>query len=234
MDDRVGQGEVTRRVAWSILVALAAGAIAGALVGGVGGRLAMLLLRLTSPEFVNGMTTDNGFEIGVVTTDTLNLVAGMTLFGGINGVLYAVLRRGIPSRLRLPLWTLFGAVLGGATIVNDDGVDFTVLEPLLLAIVLFVLLPGLASAVVVVLVERWQRSQPFASKRQTISLTVCAVAGTFALVPAALAFLVLLVIEHADVGRVVSRRATFAVTGTLVVVCVVSVINLIGTSRRIL
>ena len=224
----------SRQVGWSVLVALAAGAIAGALVGGVGGRLAMLLLRLTSPDLVSGMTTDDGFEIGVVTTDTLNLVAGMTLLGGINGVLYAVLRRGIPSRLRLPLWTLFGAVLGGATIVNDDGVDFTLLEPLALAIALFVLLPGLASAVVVVLVEHWERSEPFASRRQTIVLSACAVAGTFALVPAALAFLVLLAIERADVGRVVSRRATIVVTGALLVVCAVSVIDLVGTSRRIL
>ena len=169
-----------------------------------------------------------------MTTDTLNLVAGMTLLGGINGVLYAVLRRGIPSRLRLPLWTLFGAVLGGATIVNDDGVDFTLLEPLALAIALFVLLPGLASAVVVVLVEHWERSEPFASRRQTIVLSACAAGGTFALVPAALAFLVLLAIERADVGRVVSRRATIVVTGALLVVCAVSVIDLVGTSRRIL
>ena len=194
----------------------------------------MLLLRLTSPETVNGMTTDDGFEIGVFTTDTLSLVAGMTLLGGINGVLYAMLRQGIPGRMRLPLWTLFGAVLGGATVVNDDGVDFTVLEPLLLAIVLFVLLPGLASAVVVILVERWEMAQPFASQRQTIGLVVCAVAGTFALVPAALAFLVLLVIEQVDAGRMVSRLSTLVVTGALVVVCLLSVVDLVATSRRIL
>jgi hypothetical protein len=230
----IGQREVTRRVSWSVLVALAAGALAGAIVGGVGGRLAMLLLRLTSPESVTGMTTDDGFEIGVFTADTLNLVAGMTMFGGVNGALYAMLRRGIPSRLRLPLWTMFGAVLGGATIVHDDGVDFTVLEPLLLAIALFVLLPGLASAVVVILVEHWEKCPPFASRRQTIVLAVCAVAGTFALVPAALAFLVLLVIERIDGDRVASRLATLAVTGALVVVCAVSVIDLVGTSRRIL
>lgn len=39
-----------RAVTWCVLVGAAAGAIAGALVGGVGGRLAMLLLRLTSSD----------------------------------------------------------------------------------------------------------------------------------------------------------------------------------------
>ena len=42
-------------VAWWVLIGAASGAIAGALVGGVGGRLAMLLLRMTSPEDVIGM-----------------------------------------------------------------------------------------------------------------------------------------------------------------------------------
>jgi len=45
--------------------------------------------------------------------------------------------------------------------------------------------------------------------------------------------LVLLAIERVDVDRVASRLATLAVTGALVVVCVVSVIDLVGTSRRI-
>jgi len=52
-------------VAWWVLVGAASGAIAGALVGGIGGRLAMLLLRLTSPDAVTGMISDDGFEIGV-------------------------------------------------------------------------------------------------------------------------------------------------------------------------
>ena len=56
-----------RQTAWWILVGTAAGAIAGLLIGGIGGRLAMLLLRLTSDEIVLGLTSDDGFEIGVVT-----------------------------------------------------------------------------------------------------------------------------------------------------------------------
>jgi hypothetical protein len=62
--------EDARRVAWRVLVGAAAGAIAGLVVGGIGGRLAMLLLRLTSPDVAIGLVSDDGFEIGVVTTST--------------------------------------------------------------------------------------------------------------------------------------------------------------------
>ena len=78
-----------RSIAWWLLVGAAAGAVAGFVIGGVGGRLAMLLLRLTSPESVIGVISDDGFEIGVVTTKTLNLLFGMTMLGAANGVLYA-------------------------------------------------------------------------------------------------------------------------------------------------
>ena len=62
--------EDARAVAWWVLVGVAAGAIAGLLVGGIGGRLAMLLLRLTSPDSVIGMRSDDNFEIGVLTTES--------------------------------------------------------------------------------------------------------------------------------------------------------------------
>lgn len=36
-----------------------------------------------------GVISDDGFEIGVVTTKTFNLLFGMTMLGAANGVLYA-------------------------------------------------------------------------------------------------------------------------------------------------
>ena len=47
-----------------ILLGAGAGAISGALIGGVGGRIAMLVLRLTSSDLLRGAITDDGFEIG--------------------------------------------------------------------------------------------------------------------------------------------------------------------------
>lgn len=44
---RVAARDEVSSIVWWVLVGAAAGAIAGFLVGGIGGRLAMLLLRLT-------------------------------------------------------------------------------------------------------------------------------------------------------------------------------------------
>lgn len=50
--------------------ALLVGLVTGLLIGGVGGRLAMFLLRLTSSESLHGVETDDGFIIGSLTSDT--------------------------------------------------------------------------------------------------------------------------------------------------------------------
>ncbi len=231
--DSATLGEDVRSVAWWVLVGAASGAIAGALVGGVGGRLAMLLLRLTSPDAVIGVTSDDGFEIGVVTFDTLQLVLAMAMLGGINGVLYAALRAAIPPRLRLPLWTVVAGALGGATIVHEDGVDFTLLEPAALAIVLFVLLPGAAAALVVALVERWSAVEPWSSSRLTGALGAAALAGTFAVVFAALVAAGAVLLRRVGLGGLVARVAAVAVPAGLVLVTAVSAWVLVAESLRI-
>ena len=220
-------------VAWWVLVGAASGTIAGALVGGVGGRLAMLLLRLTSPDDVIGMTSDDGFEIGVVSFDTAQLVLAMAMLGGINGVLYAAVRGAIPRKLRLPLWSVFAAALGGASIVHDDGVDFAALEPAALAITLFVLLPGTAAAAVVLLVERWMRVDPWSGRRLSIGLCVAAAAGTFALGFAVLVAAGALVVRRARLDSLLERVARVAVPAALVVVTAVSCWQLVAVSARI-
>ena len=231
----VDHREGTRRAAWSVLVAVAAGALAGAIVGGVGGRLAMLLLRLTSPETVNGMTTDDGFEIGVFTTDTLNLVAGMTMLGGINGVLYAVLRRGIPK----PIATAaLDAVRGGARRRDDrPRRRCRFHRSRALAARDRALRPAAGSR------ERRRRHSCRAlGDRPAVrvaaaddrSRRLCPRGDVRRSFPPRLRSSCLLVIEQVDAGRMVSRLSTLVVTGALVVVCLLSVVDLVATSRRIL
>ena len=222
-----------RAVAWWVLLGAGSGAIAGALVGGVGGRLAMLLLRITSPDHVVGMTSDDGFEIGVVSADTLQLVLAMALLGGINGIVYATLRSAIPRRLRLVLWTVFAAALGGARIVHEDGVDFVVLEPAALAVVLFVVLPGAAAALVVVLVERGSRAEPWADRRLSAGLCAAALAGSFALVFAAAVAIAALAIRRVGASGVLRRVAAVVVPAGLVVVTLVAGWQLVSESTRI-
>jgi hypothetical protein len=221
-------------VAWWALVGTASGAIAGALVGGIGGRLAMLLLRLTSPADVIGMTSDDGFEVGVLSFDTAQLVLAMAMLGAINGVLYAALRGALPRKLRLPLWSVLAAALGGASIIHDDGVDFVFLEPAALAIALFVLLPGAAAAVVVLLVERWMRVEPWSDRRLSIGLCIGALAGTFALGFAVLVAAGALGLRRARLDGLLARVARVAVPAALVVVTAVSCWRLAAVSARIL
>ena len=217
-----------------MLVGAAAGAIAGLLVGGIGGRLAMLLLRVTSPDDVIGAVSDDGFEIGVVSADTLQLALGMAMFGGINGVLYAALRGAIPTRLRLPLWTLLAMAGVGAAVIHDDGVDFTLIEPAPLAIALFIALPGLAAAVVVVLVERWADHEPFADRRLAVGLVLGALLGTFAVAFALVVGGVALALRSVGASPVLQRAARVIVPAVLVVVTAVSAVSLVGTVSRIL
>ncbi|HEY7730849.1 MAG TPA: hypothetical protein VH950_08115 [Gaiellaceae bacterium] len=169
------------RIVWAYLVGTAAGALAGLVVGGVGGRLVMLVLRLTSPDYVLGIESDDGFTIGVVSAATFQLLLGMAFLGAANGALYVALRQSIPTRLRSLIWPLFAAAVGGASVVNEDGVDFQVLEPRWFAVASFVLLFAVAALTVVLLVERWLAVE---SSRLTAIVLAGALVGTFGLVVA--------------------------------------------------
>ena len=142
-----------------LAVATAAGAVCGLLVGGVGGRLAMLLLARLAPETA-GITSDDGFVIGQLTlSGTLNLLLVATLLGVLGSGFYFVLRTLMigPRWFQVVSISLGPAVVVGAMLVHSDGVDFTFLRPTWLAIALFVAIPGLYAALLTVLCERWLR-----------------------------------------------------------------------------
>lgn len=232
-DARSSLREEAESIAWWVIVGAGAGAIAGLLIGGIGGRLAMLLLRLTSPDFVIGSLSDDGFEIGVVSARTFQLLAGMTMLGAVNGVLYAALRQSIPPGLRLPVWCVFAAAFGGAAIVHEDGVDFTLLEPAALAVALFVALPAVAAALVVVLVERWAHVEPWTDRRLSVGLCIAALAGTLALAFAALIGAFALGARRAGVDDPLRRAGRVAVPAGLLVVAAISGWELVTESIRI-
>ena len=66
MPRRMDAPDRLRRLA----VSTSAGAVAGLAIGGVGGRLAMLLLRLTSDPSLRGLPTDDDFTIGVISSQS--------------------------------------------------------------------------------------------------------------------------------------------------------------------
>jgi hypothetical protein len=138
---------------------VSAGFLAGLLIGGVGGRLAMLLLRTTSDPALRGLLTDDGFTIGRVSAETLFLLGVSSALGIAGGLLYLVVRRWIPVSWRIPAMTVFFGLVGGAGVVGPSEVDFSLLSPLPLAVALFVVIPVAYGAMMPWLAERLLRER---------------------------------------------------------------------------
>jgi hypothetical protein len=136
-----------------------AGTLAGVVWGGIGGRVAMRVLFVTSDDRLKGVTSDDGFEIGTISGATIFLLIATAFLGAIMGLVYGLARMVLVG----PTWLIAigvgiaAAAGGGASIVHTDGVDFRLLGPLWLAVGMFVLIPGLWGVTVVALAERLMR-----------------------------------------------------------------------------
>lgn len=128
---------VVRLVSATVII----GAIGGFTIGGLGGRLAMRILFITSDSSVKGLESDDGFEIGRFTLgNTVSLLIVTTFIGVLAALLYLLAH---PFVVRLGVnavaWTaLFYGVIGASLMVHPDGVDFRRLDPVALGIVMFV------------------------------------------------------------------------------------------------
>jgi hypothetical protein len=132
-----------------------AGVLTSLVWGGFGGRIAMRVLVLTSPDSVRGVTSDAGFEIGEVSFATIFLFAFVAIVGGLIGFIGGLLRMvttGPPRLVGAGVGVTCG-VFFGAFLVAPDGVDFQILEPAWLAVALFVALPALWGSTTVILAE---------------------------------------------------------------------------------
>lgn len=150
---RASAGLAVRKLA-AITVA---GTCIGVLVGGVGGRLAMMLLAALNPD-ATGVASDDGFIIGQFTiSGTAQLLGAAWQFGLLGAFAYALLRGLIigPRWFRMLSVPLGSGVVVGALIVHSDGVDFRVLQPVPLTVGLFVLIPVLYTALLALVAEHW-------------------------------------------------------------------------------
>ena len=139
-----------------LVVIVFTGAVLGLLVGGVGDRLAMMLLAVLNPE-ATGVTSDDGFVMGQLTAaGTLSLLVAGTFLGAIGGVFYALLRDLMIGPRWFQVLSVGGgpAVVVGSMLVHTDGVDFRLLQPAWLAIGLFVAIPGVYAALLTLVAER--------------------------------------------------------------------------------
>ena len=209
--------EETLAFARRALLGAAAGGFAGIAIGGIGGRLAMLLLRLTSPDYVLGLQTDDGFEVGVVTFDTLNLLAATALLGAVAGLFVSLALLLMPWGWAPWAWALPGATVGGAALIRDEGLDFTLLDPLWLAVVMFVAIPALGLLCTAWLVRRWEKWW-WLDRRRTVIAAVSAW-PIFVFFPVALAVLALAAVWGAAAQRSDVRRLARGRLGVTLATC---------------
>lgn len=155
--ERPGMLAVVRRDLRRLAAVVLAGAIGGSLVGGVGSRLAMLVIAALNRD-QTGRLTDDGAVMGrFVLAETAGLVGLTTILGVLGGVVYLAVRdlRIGPPWFRTVSIVAGPAVVVGAALVHRDGVDFTILQPAALSIGLFVAIPAGYAALVCLLADRW-------------------------------------------------------------------------------
>jgi len=138
--------EDARMVLRWVTLGACAGGLGGFLIGGVGGRIAMFVLRLTSPDFIRGLESDDGFEMGRFDlSSTGQLLLFTTILGIVGGLIVVAGRPFFPRRYAPIGWALAAGAIVGATIITHDGVDFTLLEPVELSVAMFVAIPALGA-----------------------------------------------------------------------------------------
>jgi len=215
-----------------------AGALLGLLVGGVGSRLGMMLLAKLNPQ-ATGVTSDDGFTMGQLSPQSLNLLVVTTLIGVFGAGVYFLLRGLMigPRWFQVLSISLGPAVVVGNQLVHADGVDFT-LDPAWLAIAMFVLIPGIYAALLTVVAERWLRPE---SRFANAPLWVAALPLLLwvPLAPFAAALAVILV-ASAAVQQSASGRAIFAhpawawvLRAGLTAVFAVSLVELVQVSATV-
>ena len=148
----------------TLAVVMAAGVLAGALVPGLGGRLAMRILGATSGD-AQGVRTAANQPVGEITNSgSIEVIVFVGLFGGaIAALAFLVVRRWLPTTAG-PAGALAGVLLLGTIGVSDalspDNKDFAILRPTWLAVTLVVSLALLFGVTFTALAARLDAGMP--------------------------------------------------------------------------
>ncbi len=163
--------------AWRYTAALRAGVIAGAVAGAVvaggGGRAAMRIVALVD-ESSRGVRTDFGAIAGDMTLGgTFSLIMLMTVAGTMGGILYIAVRRWLPWG-GVARGLAFGLVIvfGPGTIAIGE-IDLQIFEPPLLFLAMFVAVQIAYGLVVALIADRLHAAPPVhAGRRSEIAVRV--------------------------------------------------------------
>jgi hypothetical protein len=155
-----------------LVLGAAAGAVTGLVVGGIWGRILMAVLAGLNPED-HGTRTDDGFAMGQFTIGgTINLLTAAMVIGAFGGLIFLGLRglRFGPAWFRTASIAVGATIVVGALLVHSDGVDFSRLEPLGLAVALTLSMPLLYALGVSWLGDRWLGSGPTVWQRVPVAV----------------------------------------------------------------
>ena len=228
------------RFVWRwLLLGGAAGGAAGFLVGGIGGRIAMFVLRVTSSDSVVGVESDDGFTIGKFSSSSVFLLAFTTILGILVGIALVVARSQLPGGPGALLIVVATGAFGAAEVIKPDGVDFNRLSPLPLACVMFTVIPLAVAALALWFIARW-KPWWWQNRRRTIiaglpwlmALPIFFVSAPFVLVSVGVGTIALRIrfIRYA----LTSRLGGIVVTVVVVVVLGVSSFELVRDVTEIL
>jgi hypothetical protein len=205
---RTTEDQHVRAVVEGMRVLIVGGISAGVLIVGVGSRVAMFVLRITSSDSVHGVKSDDGFIIGQVTLGgTYNLLQLGAAVGIIGAGVYMMVAPWLlgPTWFRRLTTGLAAAAVAGSALVHADGTDFTLLKPKWLAIGLFVALPGLFGALIGSFVDAVRRPGSWTSRgrRRWIVPLVCVACFPVTVLPLLFAAIVLILWAMASAAGVV-------------------------------
>jgi hypothetical protein len=224
------------------LLALA-GIWTGVVVAGIGSRLAMLILRLTSHPRVIGIQSDDDFTIGRFTFfGTYNLLVLGAAFGVIGAALYQWVRPWLigPQWFRYVTVGLACGAVVGSMLIHADGIDFRALTPTWLAIALFIALPFLFGVAIGWTVDRLDREGSFARRGRArfVVAAISALLFPLTLIVLAIATLVLFGWVSAREawraeGNALPRVFTLVMRGVWLAIAVLGLVALVNDIRDI-
>ncbi len=150
-------GRIIRR----IFAIGAAGAISGAVVGGLGGRIVMRISAIAAGDRAQGRLTDAGQRVGEITLGgTIELVIFGGILAGLLGAVVLVAADPWLPRSRRVRGLATGLLLlavAGELIIDADNRDFRILDPASLNVIMFVTLFILFGLLFVPLADRIER-----------------------------------------------------------------------------
>jgi hypothetical protein len=168
-DDPPPVGLVVRRYVWAVNLAVAAGAGAGVMAAGAGGRLVMRLLAAVAGDGAQGRVTEASEVVGRITVEgTVAFVIFTGLFfGAATGGFYLLVRRWLPAGRAGGL--AYGGlllVLAGTRLdpLREGNPDFDLVGPGWLSVLAFSALVLFHGMLVAALAGRVGRAVPLLSR----------------------------------------------------------------------